>query len=593
MLVVYPEAVWYTYVDRADIDEIIERHVARRRDRREAAHLTPRTTERYTIAGPAGALEIVLNVPAARAARHRARRASASAAGRHARQQGRADAREDLLRAGLRRDALQFPRRRRDREGAFDDGVGETADALAALAHARRARRSATCRSCSPASRSERSCRRASRESVAAERLVLVGPAVRRFAGRGRARRHDRRPRRGGRRRAARRRARVGAAAAAAGGRLSRLRPLLPWPAAAAAARRSPGCGTGTRWRPVPDAAHPPRARCGRRAARAGRRPPRRRAAQVLRRQRSRARPVVRDPPRRVLRPARPERRRQDDDAALLPRPHRPGRRRRSRWSASRCRRRRAQARIRVGVVPQLDNLDPDFTVTENLQVYGRYFGIDRATLAARIPALLEFAGPRERGDARPAHAVGRHEAAPDARARAGQRPRAPDPRRADDRARSAGAAPDLGRPAPAAVAGQDDPAHHALHGRGRAPRDAPRGDRPRHADRLRHAARADRGARRARGDRGLRRRRAGLGRGARAARSSTRLEIAGETAFCYATRPAAAARRRSRTRTACATCTGRRTSRTCSSSSPAASCATEHAASTPDRPASRARRSP
>jgi (2Fe-2S) ferredoxin len=27
VLVVYPEAVWYTYVDRSDIDEIIDRHV--------------------------------------------------------------------------------------------------------------------------------------------------------------------------------------------------------------------------------------------------------------------------------------------------------------------------------------------------------------------------------------------------------------------------------------------------------------------------------------------------------------------------------------------------------------------------------------
>ena len=27
VIVVYPEAVWYTYVDRADIDEIIDRHV--------------------------------------------------------------------------------------------------------------------------------------------------------------------------------------------------------------------------------------------------------------------------------------------------------------------------------------------------------------------------------------------------------------------------------------------------------------------------------------------------------------------------------------------------------------------------------------
>ena len=55
-------------------------------------------------------------------------------------------------------------------------------------------------------------------------------------------------------------------------------------------------------------------------------------------------------------------------------------------------------ARVRVGVVPQQDNLDPDFTVTENLQVYGRYFGIDRATLAKRIPVLLDFAGLAGRG---------------------------------------------------------------------------------------------------------------------------------------------------------------------------------------------------
>jgi (2Fe-2S) ferredoxin len=27
IIVVYPEAVWYTYVDRDDIDEIIDRHV--------------------------------------------------------------------------------------------------------------------------------------------------------------------------------------------------------------------------------------------------------------------------------------------------------------------------------------------------------------------------------------------------------------------------------------------------------------------------------------------------------------------------------------------------------------------------------------
>jgi len=57
-------------------------------------------------------------------------------------------------------------------------------------------------------------------------------------------------------------------------------------------------------------------------------------------------------------------------------------------------------ARLRVGVVPQLDNLDPDFTVAENLLVYGRYFGMSDAAIRARIPDLLEFAGLGARGDA-------------------------------------------------------------------------------------------------------------------------------------------------------------------------------------------------
>jgi len=51
------------------------------------------------------------------------------------------------------------------------------------------------------------------------------------------------------------------------------------------------------------------------------------------------------------------------------------------------------EARIRVGVVPQMDNLDPDFTVRENLLIYGGYFGLPRDLLEARIPQLLEFAG--------------------------------------------------------------------------------------------------------------------------------------------------------------------------------------------------------
>ena len=59
------------------------------------------------------------------------------------------------------------------------------------------------------------------------------------------------------------------------------------------------------------------------------------------------------------------------------------------------------EARHHVGVVPQFDNLDPDFSVIENLMVYGRYFGLDDATLHARIPGLLEFAGLSARGNTR------------------------------------------------------------------------------------------------------------------------------------------------------------------------------------------------
>lgn len=57
-------------------------------------------------------------------------------------------------------------------------------------------------------------------------------------------------------------------------------------------------------------------------------------------------------------------------------------------------------ARQRVGVVPQGDNLDPDFTVAENLLVFGRYFGIDDVAMWKRIPALLSFANLTSKQDA-------------------------------------------------------------------------------------------------------------------------------------------------------------------------------------------------
>ena len=59
------------------------------------------------------------------------------------------------------------------------------------------------------------------------------------------------------------------------------------------------------------------------------------------------------------------------------------------------------EARQKIGVVPQADNLDPDFTVEENLLVYGRYFGLSVDEIRRRIPALLDFAGLAARSDAK------------------------------------------------------------------------------------------------------------------------------------------------------------------------------------------------
>ncbi|MDP1925991.1 MAG: ATP-binding cassette domain-containing protein [Thiobacillus sp.] len=57
-------------------------------------------------------------------------------------------------------------------------------------------------------------------------------------------------------------------------------------------------------------------------------------------------------------------------------------------------------ARMKIGVVPQMDNLDPDFSVRENLLAYGRYFGMSRAAVTARVPMLLDFAGLASKADA-------------------------------------------------------------------------------------------------------------------------------------------------------------------------------------------------
>ena len=63
--------------------------------------------------------------------------------------------------------------------------------------------------------------------------------------------------------------------------------------------------------------------------------------------------------------------------------------------------------KAQLGVVSQIDTLDPDFTCAENLLVYGRYFGMKDKQIKARIPQLLEFASLSHKADAKPGELSG------------------------------------------------------------------------------------------------------------------------------------------------------------------------------------------
>ena len=55
------------------------------------------------------------------------------------------------------------------------------------------------------------------------------------------------------------------------------------------------------------------------------------------------------------------------------------------------------QIRSHLGVVPQQDNLDSELTVSENIFIYGRYFGLSSRFINKKIPELLEFAQLEEK----------------------------------------------------------------------------------------------------------------------------------------------------------------------------------------------------
>ncbi len=144
--------------------------------------MTPRTTERFTIAGPAGALELAVNAPAAATATVRG---IALVAHPHPLQGGTLDNKvaqtlaKTFFALGYAAVRLNF-RGVGASEGAFDHGNGETDDALAALDYARdRYGEDAPVVLAGFSFGSYVQTRVA--KAVAAERLVLVGPAVNRF----------------------------------------------------------------------------------------------------------------------------------------------------------------------------------------------------------------------------------------------------------------------------------------------------------------------------------------------------------------------------------------------------------------------------
>jgi lipooligosaccharide transport system ATP-binding protein len=58
------------------------------------------------------------------------------------------------------------------------------------------------------------------------------------------------------------------------------------------------------------------------------------------------------------------------------------------------------EIRARIGVCPQEDTLDTELTVSDNLYVYGRYFGIPRKEVRQRVDELLDFVQLTEKAGA-------------------------------------------------------------------------------------------------------------------------------------------------------------------------------------------------
>ena len=60
-----------------------------------------------------------------------------------------------------------------------------------------------------------------------------------------------------------------------------------------------------------------------------------------------------------------------------------------------------SEIKARIGVVPQIDNLDIELTVRENLEMYARYFDVPRDVAKDRVDELIEFVQLKEKASSK------------------------------------------------------------------------------------------------------------------------------------------------------------------------------------------------
>ena len=142
--------------------------------------------------------------------------------------------------------------------------------------------------------------------------------------------------------------------------------------------------------------------------------------------------------------------------------------------------------REKIGIVLQEAGLDPTIKVREAIELYGAAYPNPRPA-----EELLELVGLADRGDYTRGRPLRRPAPPAGPRARPRRRPRPDLPRRADDGLRSGRAPPVVGDDRQPALARQVDPADHALHGGGAAPRRPRRRARQGPRRRRGHAGRA------------------------------------------------------------------------------------------------------